>query len=139
MVAAGDAALALSAVLDEVKQGSLRMFGEWFGKPFDNLHVPVSAGIDGDVLVVVFDDDEELRVREPSEWLFTSDVFRIQHASRVTWRWYSYGRPKQFANWFSIEYQVMPGGRVRVRTFDSFDRQPSRAATTHPAVELLTY
>ena len=139
MVAAVDAALALSDVLDEVKQGSLRMFGQWFGKPFDNWHVPVSASVDGDVLVVVFNDDEELRVREPDGWLFASDVFRIQHASRVTWRWYYYGRPKLLANWCSIEYQVGPGGHVRVRTFDPFDRVPSQASTTFPAVELLAY
>jgi hypothetical protein len=139
MGGADDAARALSDVLDVVKQGSLRVFGDWFGKPFDNWHVPVSASADGDVLVVGFHDDEELRVREPAGWLFTRDAFRIQHASRVTWRWYSYGRPKVLANWLSVEYQVDAGGRVRVRSYDPFDVPPRQASTVDAAVELLTY
>ncbi len=111
MVAAAEAAGALSVVIDEVKQGALRVFGEWFGKPYDNWHVPVSAGVDGDELVVLFHDDEELRVRDPGDWLFTSDAFRIEHASCVTWRWYHYGRPKVLENWHTIVHQPGRGSQ----------------------------
>ena len=141
MVAAVDAARALTDVLGDVKQGSLRMYGDWFGKPFDNWHVPVSANVDGDVLVVVFNDDEELRVREPDGWVFTSEVFRIQHASRVTWRWY-YLRPAEGARELALDRVPGGSGRKRPRPALRPVRRPTEPGLHRPrgrrAVDVLT-
>jgi len=123
----------------EVKQGTLRVFGDWFGKPYDNWHVPVSTHADGDELVIVFHEDEELRVRDPAGWRFTSEVFCIRHASCVTWRWCSYGRPKTAENWLTIEHRLGPDDRVRVRSDAPLGRSSARPSTTFPAVELLSY
>jgi hypothetical protein len=49
-------------------------------------------------LIVGFNQDEELTISDPADWSSSPDTFRVFRASRVTWRWYCYGRPKQPAD-----------------------------------------
>ena len=50
--------------------GSLRVWGDWFGKPLDNLHVVVGAQLDGHgTLVLEFNNHEVLRVARPRGWI----------------------------------------------------------------------
>jgi len=88
------AARDLHAVIAAVKRGSLRTFGDWFGRPMDNIHVARSARVEGDDLVITFSGDEELRLTCPADWEFSESTFRVRNADRVVWRWYSYGHPK---------------------------------------------
>lgn len=48
-----------------LKSGTLRVFGDWFGKPYDNFHIVVGATSSGDDLIVTFGDDEQLIVNAP--------------------------------------------------------------------------
>lgn len=131
------AAEELSAVIGSVKRGTLRVFGDWFGRPMDNIHTACAARADGDDLVVTFDDDEELRVSCPAEWEFSENVFQIWRATRVVWRWYYYGRSKIPGNRFTIEHWIDDSGAVRARS-DAIWHTPVFAATSEmPAAELL--
>ena len=114
--AAETAAIQLDAVLPKVKSGSLRMFGDWFGRPNDNVHHAVAVGWQGDDLVVRFDDEEELTITEPHGWKFSEVEFRIQSARRVLWRWHAYGRPKTLENLFTIDHWVDVNGVVQARS-----------------------
>ncbi len=42
------------------KGGSLRIFGDWFGRPYDNIHILKTFSFVDDILTVTFDDDETL-------------------------------------------------------------------------------
>ncbi len=75
----------------DLKAGTLRMFGEFFGRPYDNLHSIVGAVIEADCLVVHFDQGETLRVWDPREVIANRHTFRVTFASRVRWTWFSYG------------------------------------------------
>lgn len=74
------------------KGGSLRFFGEWFGRPYDNFHRPVSAQLDGNVLVILFDGSEKCTVYDPFGIVNEPNDFHIERASKVVWEWYNYGR-----------------------------------------------
>lgn len=71
--------------------GSLRFWGEWFGKPYDNFHRPVSAELNGNVLTIRFKDGEKCTVFDPSEIVNEPNDFHIARASKIVWEWYCYG------------------------------------------------
>ena len=74
------------------KGGSLRFWSEWFGRPHDNFHIPISAELDGNVLTIFFNEGEKCTVYDPSGIVNKPDEFYIVHASRIIWEWYYYGK-----------------------------------------------
>jgi hypothetical protein len=110
--AAEDAAAELQPLIGSVKQGSLRVFGDWFGRPYDNIHTVRSAVAKGNELVVGFDGNERLRVVSPDDWEFGEHSFRIQRARRVVWTWFCYGREQTPENLFTEEHWVDDDGEV---------------------------
>lgn len=74
------------------KDGSLRFFGQWFGRPYDNFHIPVSARLDGSVLTILFNGGEKCAVYDPLGIVNEPNDFHIERASKVVWEWYYYGR-----------------------------------------------
>lgn len=81
-----------------VKSGTLRFFGEWFGRPYDNVHQIVTASATADKLIVRFDEDEMLSIWNPINALISDTQFEIVEASRVRWEWYLYGLEKTDEN-----------------------------------------
>lgn len=96
---------------ENIRSGTLCMFGCWFGRPMDNFHRSSSAEFDGEILKITFDEGETLEVWHPSNLLVDGTVLKIPKASRVRWSWHYYGKPKTQDNLYRIEY--MPdGGKV---------------------------
>lgn len=135
--AAERAAAELSALIDEVKSGTLRMFGGWFGRPWDNIHVARSVQTAGFDLIVTFNEGEELTISNPANWEFSRDLFRVRQASRVKWRWYYYGRPKEPGNLFTIEPWIDEVGNVQARSDVDWYQPHFEPSTSKPAAELL--
>lgn len=59
------AAVELGRVLP-IRLGTLRVYGDWFGRPMDNIHTAVSVEWTGNELVIAFDEGERLQVTNPS-------------------------------------------------------------------------
>ena len=53
--------------LPTLKRGTLRFWGQWFGRPYDNIHTITGASSDRDALVVNFDNGETLLILRPSK------------------------------------------------------------------------
>lgn len=119
-----------------VKSGTLRVFGDWFGRPYDNVHSAVSATADGDLLVVTFDEGERLSVWRPEGVAITRDEFRIRAAERVRWEWYSYGDPRTPEN-LCVEEHWVEGGAVRATSTAHGHTRAFAPSLAEPAVELL--
>jgi hypothetical protein len=79
--------------LPNVKAGSLRMWGEWFGKPYDNFHTIKGCFFTGCTLILKFDGGETLTVENPEGLALSNSLFSIRSASAVQWEWFCYGRP----------------------------------------------
>jgi hypothetical protein len=122
--------------LPRIKGGTLRIWGVWFGRPYDNLHSLVRCESKEDKLRMHFNEDETLDVWVPSGLVLENSMLRIGEAERVRWEWFSYGRPKVAANRFFKEF-VRSGEIVTAST--DVDRFMPEVKTDRslPAVEML--
>src|SRR4051812_37086562 len=92
-----------------IKTGSLRFWGVWFGRPYDNCHCIVGSGGDANVLHLYFNEDEILSVWAPNGLTLNRSTFQILDAERVRWEWFYYGRPKIDANRRFLDLVKSPG------------------------------
>ena len=73
------------------RSGSLWFFGESFGRPYDNMHRIKSIHYDGELLVICFDQWEELFVYNPEGIESSEKELKISKASKVKWSYIPYG------------------------------------------------
>lgn len=134
-----DAAAALRSHVP-LRLGTLRVYGDWFGRPMDNIHTAVSAQARGDVLVVGFDQAEILEVVNPQDIKLDPDAAShrmiIRRADRVRWRWYSYGRPHVAENLF-VEEHWLDGDTVRATTTANWYTPQFQPSLDQPAVDFV--
>jgi hypothetical protein len=100
----------VALVLEEHKKvvrGSLRIFGDWFGRPHDNCHVLATVVADEDHLSLRFDRGESLQIWAPSAPEFSAHRLGVRLASRVRWEWFCYGRPHLPENQYFLDYVVV--------------------------------
>lgn len=115
--------------------GSLCAFGDWFGRPMDNLHKLVSFEAKEDYLRLSFNEGETLEVWSPQGLKIEGKRFLIQHAKRVRWEWFYYGRPKLPENRYFVEH-VTDGEAITASSnvdWAPHNFKPSRA---EPAVSI---
>lgn len=92
------------------KGGTLRFWGEWFGRPYDNFHIPVGAELAGDILTIRFKNGEKCTVYDPSEIVNEPNDFHIARASKIVWEWYCYGKEHTPKNLCRREYENSASG-----------------------------
>lgn len=98
--------------LPHVKAGTLRFWGEWFGRPYDNVHRMTGCDAKADLLQMYFDGKEVLSVWSPRRLDMGEHTFRIGDATRVRWEWFYYGRSQTAENRYFEEF---------VRTVDTIE------------------
>ncbi|MEG3089807.1 hypothetical protein [Sphingomonas sp. PB4P5] len=125
----------IAAELPLLKSGTLRIWGEWFGRPYDNIHQIVGANADGDTLTLLFNEGETLTIYDPDRGTFSETTFLIKFASRVRWEWYLYGENQSPNNLHFLDYLLGPEGWT-LQTDWNFNKPPNQKPTG-PAVELV--
>lgn len=92
----------------KLKSGSLRFWGEWFGRPYDNYHNINNLLLFKDenfqVLEIQFGQDEVLSIWNPKGIIIDDKNFIIEDAEKLRWEWYSYGDPKIKDNRYFKEF-----------------------------------
>jgi hypothetical protein len=143
-------------ILPRIGGGTLRFWGQWFGKPYDNCHQVVSCEVDGDLLQIHFNENETLSVRaprnagfeerphplEPGSWspsgrALKEQVFSIGDAERVRWEWFYYGRPQAPENRRFIEF-VRTADGIATDNGPEETKRNLRPDLKLPAVELIS-
>lgn len=94
----------LRLIIPNVKSGTLRFWGEWFGRPMDNFHKIVRCDVQDDTLCIFFDGAETLTVHRPQGFVASAKEFWIADADRVLWEWYYYGKPHLPENLYHEEF-----------------------------------
>lgn len=61
-----------------IKSGTLRFFGDWFGRPMDNYHRCMNVSYENDTLKFTFDDNYLLFVENPFEIRIEKQHFSIK-------------------------------------------------------------
>jgi hypothetical protein len=125
----------LNQYFTKFKGGSLRIYGDWFGRPHDNFHIPKTFFFENSTLVITFEDDETLTIWDPAHVQIEEHIFRVGTASKVRWEWFYYGRSKIEKNRFFLEYKK---DRREIHTDTNVDWYgPSfHASMNEPAVML---
>ena len=116
--------------------GTLRVFGDWFGKPMDNVHSVKSFEEKDNYIRLVFDDDESLEVWDGRGIKITQDKLTINKASRVRWEWFCYGKPKTAENRFFIEH-IVKDDKVIASSNVNWYSQVFNPLLKEPAVNIL--
>jgi hypothetical protein len=125
---------AINESLSNLKPGSLSFWGDWFGKPYDNVHRITSATWTEDYDVIHFDGGETLLVKSPGKWSLKGGCLLIRDAEVVRWQWFSYGRVPSPETLQFIEYRRV-GDRVEASA-SKLDEIPRTIDSSKPAVEL---
>jgi len=135
-MSASEIAASLNASLPRLKAGSLRFWGQWFGRPFDNAHRITRCRSDGDALILEFNEGETLIVRQPEGLDIQANTFSIAAATRVRWEWFYYGRPKTKENRYYEEY-LHRGSYIDAATNADWYTPKLEPTHTEKAVEML--
>jgi hypothetical protein len=135
MTIAEEYAERIAAQLGLLKSGTLRIWGEWFGRPYDNIHRIVGARANGTILTLSFDEGETLTIYDPDRGTFDENVFCIELATRVRWEWYLYGKDHSADNLHFLDYLLGREGWTLQTNWHS-SRPPNRMPTG-AAVELV--
>lgn len=127
---------AILGILPDVKAGTLRIWGDWFGRPHDDVHRIVGADSDDCSVTITFEGKETLRVWHPAGVQVGPDAFRILQAERVRWEWFYYGRPQLPQNRYFLDY-AFHGGTVRGSSNVDWYSPRFETDPAMPAVELV--
>lgn len=90
-----------------LKGGSIRIFGDWIGKPHDNYHELESAEFKAQQkrLILNFKEGERLEIHNPKHIFEASKFLKIVQADRIRWTWYYPAKAKIPENQYFIDYQ----------------------------------
>lgn len=78
--------------LGSLRAGSLTFWGNWFGRPHDNLHRIVGADVYESTTIIYFDHAESLIIDRPEGWTLDGGQLLVRKADRVRFQWFHYGR-----------------------------------------------
>jgi hypothetical protein len=126
----------IQSALPNIKAGSLRMWGEWFGKPYASSHRIVECTGDSAVLSIGFDGGEKLVIWHPEGLEVSRDTFFVRSATKVRWEWDYYGRPKLPQNRYFREFAI-EGSSVFPTTNVDWYAPKFEPSLRHHAAELL--
>lgn len=94
------------------KSGTLRFWGDWFGRPHDNVHTVVWHELSENRCILRFDGGEVCTVIDPVGILSTPAEFHIADAAEIRWEWHLYGEPQTERSRQAIRYRRTDGGVV---------------------------
>ena len=129
-------AAALIASRPQLKAGSLRFYGEWFGKPYDNCHRIVGCRTANEALILEFDGGEKLTVKDLDGLNIGPEVFVIRNAATIRWEWFYYGRPQSPENLYFYEF-IQSGSTIRATTNVDWYQPNLSPSSDENAIEIL--
>lgn len=95
-----------------IEGGSLCIWGEWFGRPYDNSHKVKSVRWEECEIIIYFDQDESLYISNPSNIINEDKQLCIGEASKILFTWYYYGKPRTYENLYVRQYTKDTDGTI---------------------------
>lgn len=99
------------------KGGTFRIFGDWFGKPYDNYHEIESAEFNTQLkrLTLNFKEGEILEVYNPKHIFEASTFLKIINADRIKLTWFYFGKTQTIENQYFLDY-ILTDKKFRTET-----------------------
>lgn len=95
-----------------IEGGSLCIWGEWFGRPYDNFHAVKSVRWENDVIEINFSAGESLHISNPVKIVNEEKQLIIEDASKILFTWYYYGREQTYENLYIRQYIKNADGNI---------------------------
>ena len=120
--------------LEEKPGGTIRIFGEWFGRPYDNYHKISVCTYQDNILKMSFDTGETIKLWEPSHIVFNANELTIKGSTCVEFFRYDYGKPRTNKNVIVDRYTNDVVSNLSIESGQIYQRTMKKG---YPAVELL--
>lgn len=122
------------------KGGTLRFFGNWFGRPMDNYHEIRNVELDNknNIITLTFDQDEELKVWNPSSIQIGKKELRIRKADKVLFKWHLYGEEKIEQN-LRYDSYINNGISIEFETDFLPKKRNTQCHISEPALSIIGY
>lgn len=90
-----------------LKGGTFRIYNDWFGKPYDNVHTVKSGNFDNNsrILTLLFDEGEQLEIHNPLHIQESTTFLKVINADRIKLTWFYYGKPLEQENKYFLDYR----------------------------------
>lgn len=85
--------------------GSLRFYGDWFGRPMDNFHRPKIVEYINENLIITFDDNYIVTIEKPESIVVEKRHFAVQRARSVRYEYGHYGLKSESPKYY-LEYHI---------------------------------
>ena len=120
-----------------LNSGTLRFYGDWFGRPMDNCHIPNRVFFKNDSMYILFDDDYLITIVEPKNISIDNFIFSVRKATTVKYEYGHYGRNNESRKYF-IEYAEELDGIVKkAGLIDGDNVNVSKFNKGHNAFEII--
>lgn len=122
--------------LEEKPGGTLRFYGEWFGRPYDNYHKILECIFRNGILEIKFDAGEGIKIWSPFNIIFNDNELIIKDSTCVEFLRYYYGKPQTKENLIINRYS---NGELINPSIKSGKVYQKMIQQGYPAFELLQY
>lgn len=96
----------------QIEGGSLCIWGEWFGRPYDNFHIVESVRWERTKITINFDQGESLYISNPIKIANQEKKLLIGDALKVLFVWYEYGKEHTYDNMYVRQYTKSEDGKI---------------------------
>jgi hypothetical protein len=126
-----------SKIINNLKEkpgGTLRFYGEWFGRPYDNYHKILECSFDDGLLIIKFDAGEFIKIWNPKNIILKDNELIIKESTCVEFIRYYYGKPQTEENVIIERYTNVELTNTSIKFGKVFNKIINQS---YPAVELL--
>ena len=123
-----------------ISGGTLRFWGNWFGRPMDNYHQvkKVEFDIVSKKLILILDEGEKITILNPSKLKIGKKELRIEKADEILFEWHSYGENKIDEN-LRFQSYVNDGVKIKFETSFMKKEQKANCKLSEPAFRIIEY
>ena len=124
----------------KISGGTLRFWGNWFGRPMDNYHQIKGVDFSNDqkILKLTLDEGEVITIWNPSKIEIGPKELHIKKADKILLEWFSYGAEKIEEN-FLFDSYTNDGIKVYFETNLLPEKRINQTNILEPALSLIGY
>jgi hypothetical protein len=122
----------------EFEGGTLRFWGNWFGKPMDNYHQIKDVKFDSVLkkLILILNEGEKIKIWNPSELKLGKTELRIEKADKILFEWNYYGEEKSNEN-LRFESYINNGEKIVFETDFRDNQKKANCNLNEPAFRII--
>ncbi len=102
-----------------IKSGTLRFFGDWFGRPMDNCHEVTRIEFIENELVIEFCNNSLVSIIEPNGIILENDNFTLKNANKVR---YEYGNSSSNTRLRKYYIEYIASKDFIIKSFGQIDK-----------------